>query len=104
MTGAPKLRTMEIIDSLEGEARGIYSGVLGFLGTNGTADLSIVIRTIVATPEGLTIGTGGAVVIQSDPVEEFNEILLKAKALLHAILLTHQGDQKSEKDHEMDEH
>ena len=85
MTGAPKERTMEIIDDLEDEARGVYSGAIGWYGVDGSMDLSIVIRTIVMRPGRTTIGAGGAIVMQSDPEDEFDEILLKARAPMAAI-------------------
>jgi para-aminobenzoate synthetase len=85
MTGAPKLRTMGIIDETEHVARGVYSGALGYFGLDGSVDLSIVIRTIVLRPGATTIGAGGAIVMQSDPEEEFEEILLKARAPMAAI-------------------
>jgi para-aminobenzoate synthetase len=85
MTGAPKLRTMEIIDELEGEARGPYSGAIGYLGLGGGCDLSVAIRTIVADGGTIAIGAGGAVVVDSNPEDEFEEMLLKARASIAAL-------------------
>jgi para-aminobenzoate synthetase len=85
MTGAPKLRSMEILDRLEPEPRGIYSGALGYLGLGGGVDLSIVIRTAVVRDGVATVGSGGAITVRSDPEEEWREMLLKARPVLDAL-------------------
>jgi para-aminobenzoate synthetase len=91
MTGAPKLRTMGLIDRLETRPRGIYSGAIGYLAVNGSADLSIAIRTIVNSRHGMTIGAGGAITVQSDARAELRELLLKARAPLEAVGLALHG-------------
>ena len=83
MTGAPKPSTMQIIEGLEGRARGVYSGALGFVSADGSANLSIVIRTLVAHDEGtVTLAAGGAIVADSDPTAEYEEMLTKLHAAL----------------------
>lgn len=85
VTGAPKRRTMEIIEELEGGPRGIYTGAIGYFSLDGAADLSIAIRTMVATRNRVTIGAGGAITALSDPLAELSEVALKAEALLHVL-------------------
>ncbi|MFI1202608.1 aminodeoxychorismate synthase component I [Streptomyces sp. NPDC020883] len=82
MTGAPKVRTMRIIDELEDGPRGIYSGAIGYFSLNGAADHSIVIRTLVAQPGRIRLGIGGAITSLSDPQEELAETEVKAAAFL----------------------
>ncbi|KAF1324062.1 Para-aminobenzoate synthase, partial [Globisporangium splendens] len=85
MTGAPKKRTMQIIRQLEQGPRGVYSGALGFLSLDGSCDLNIIIRTAVVTKQRVALGAGGAVIALSDTDDEYEEMLLKTRALVQAI-------------------
>ena len=85
MTGAPKIRAMEIIEELETVKRGIYSGSLGYLSFSGEADLNIIIRTLIAAKEKLYLQVGGAIVADSEPEKEYEETWQKAMPVLEAV-------------------
>jgi len=87
VSGAPKVRAMEIIDELENVRRGIYAGTVGYFSFNGDLDSGIAIRTILIHKGKAYVQAGGGVVADSDPEEEYNETVNKAKALLSAIEL-----------------
>ena len=85
MTGAPKVRTMQILDQLEGGPRGVYSGAIGYFALNGATDLAVTIRTLVVTPDKVCFGVGGAITTLSDPAAEYEEIAVKATSLLSLV-------------------
>ena len=85
ITGAPKIRAMEIIDELEPTKRSVYTGNIGYLSFDGNLDLSIVIRTFLVKGDKVYFQVGGAVVYDSDPEAEYQETLDKARALINAL-------------------
>ena len=85
ITGAPKIRAMEIIDELEPTKRNIYTGAIGYLGFNQVSDLNIVIRTMVCKDGEIRFQVGGGIVADSDPEAEYQETLVKAKALIETL-------------------
>lgn len=85
ITGCPKIRAMQIIDELEPESRGFYTGALGYVGFNGAMDFNMLIRTIVADRRQLSFHAGGGIVADSDPEKEYEETLIKAEAMKRAI-------------------
>ncbi len=85
MTGAPKRRAIELLAELEAGPRGVYSGAFGYLGADGSADLAMVIRSIVIEGGRATIGAGGGITALSEPLAEVAEMRLKAAALLRAL-------------------
>jgi len=88
ITGAPKIRSMEIIDETEPTSRGVYTGSIGYIGIDGSACLNIAIRTIIITNRKAFAQTGGGIVADSDPQAEWAETITKARALLAGIKAT----------------
>ncbi|MEQ8283791.1 MAG: aminodeoxychorismate synthase component I [Parvibaculum sp.] len=85
ITGAPKLRAMEIVAELEPTARGPYCGAIGYLGADGTMDTSIAIRTMTVKNRRVTFQAGGGIVADSDPAAEYEETLAKARDMRHVL-------------------
>jgi anthranilate synthase component 1 len=85
LSGAPKVRAMEIIDELEPDRRGVYGGAIGYLSWTGNMDLAIAIRTAVIQDKELSVRAGGGVVYDSDPEAEYQESLNKAQSIIKAI-------------------
>ena len=85
ITGAPKIRAMEIIDELEPTRRAFYTGAIGYLGFDGSMNLSIAIRTILADGPDYFFQAGGGIVADSDPLAEYDETLAKASAMARAL-------------------
>ncbi len=85
ITGAPKIRAMQIIDELERKYRGVYCGSIGYFSLNGNVDLSVAIRTIVINNSTISYHVGGAVTLDSNPIDEYNETLLKGQKLNEAL-------------------
>ena len=85
ITGAPKIRAMEIIDELERSARGLYTGSIGYFSNAGDCDLNVVIRTLVCCDGAMTLGVGGGITAESDFDFEYEETLQKALALREAV-------------------
>ena len=90
MTGAPKLRAMQLIDQYEVSKRGVYSGSIGYISPNGDFDFSVVIRSILynATNKYLSFQVGGAITYQSESEKEYEECLLKASAMMSVLKIS----------------
>ncbi|HEV2321043.1 MAG TPA: chorismate-binding protein, partial [Gammaproteobacteria bacterium] len=96
VSGAPKVRALEIIRELEPVKRGIYSGAVGYIGWNGNLDTAIAIRTAVIKDGRLHVQAGAGIVHDSVPVNEWRETLNKAKAMLRAVEMTRSGNGRGE--------
>ena len=91
LSGAPKIRAMEIIDELEPVKRGVYGGAVGYLAFNGSMDLAIAIRTAVLKNDEIHVQAGGGIVADSDPATEWEETMNKARAVMRAAAMAARG-------------
>lgn len=94
ITGAPKIRSMEIIDETEPTARGVYTGNIGYISLDGSVSLNIAIRTIIIKGQTAFAQTGGGIVADSDPEAEWDETITKARALLAGIQSVRQQNKR----------
>ncbi|MSR64333.1 MAG: aminodeoxychorismate synthase component I [Verrucomicrobiae bacterium] len=95
ITGAPKIRAMEIIDELEPHARGVYTGAIGYFGFNGESDFNIAIRTMIQKQNNVYFHAGGGIVADSNPADEYDETLAKARGMMEALGRRGQGSEFS---------
>jgi len=101
ITGAPKIRAMQIINELEQSPRGVYCGAIGLIGLDGNLSLNIAIRTMVQQGNTVRFDAGGAIVADSDPHQEYEEIMAKVKGMMQALNCTmhHSPDRNQELTH-----
>ena len=91
LSGAPKVRAMEIIEELEGERRHLYGGIVGYYSYDGNSDTCIAIRTMAMKGDKVYIQAGAGLVADSDPASEYQECINKAMAVVKAIDLAEDG-------------
>jgi anthranilate synthase component 1 len=91
LSGAPKIRAMEIIEELEPARRGVYGGAVGYLSYNGNMDLAIAIRTLVTAGDTIHVQAGAGIVADSQPEAEYQECVNKARAVVRAVELVRQS-------------
>ena len=91
LSGAPKIRAMEIIEELEPARRGVYGGAIGYLSYTGNTDLAIAIRTLVTTGDTIHVQAGAGIVADSQPEAEYEECVNKARAVVRAVELVRQS-------------
>jgi anthranilate synthase component 1 len=108
LSGAPKIRAMEIIDEVEPTARGLYGGAVGYVSYTGNLDLAIAIRTLVTRGDTIHVQAGAGIVADSDPTGEWQECQNKARAVLRAVTMAgyrepedDDGDEDGDTDHDL---